>query len=82
MSDVNAMLASAEEAVASADDAVSLDQVRVQYLGKKGELTGLLKGLGTLPAGERPAAGARINEAKQRLQAVIAERARPLSKLR
>ena len=74
MSDVNAMLASAEEAVASADDAASLDQVRVQYLGKKGELTGLLKGLGTLPAGERPAAGARINEAKQRLQAVIAER--------
>jgi phenylalanyl-tRNA synthetase alpha chain len=41
---------------------------------KKGELTQLLKGLGKLSADERPAAGARINEAKEALQAEISAR--------
>ena len=61
-------------AVAAAADAASLDDVRVQYLGKKGELTSLLKGLGKLSPEERPAAGAEINKAKEALQASIAER--------
>lgn len=43
----------------------ALEQVRVDYLGKKGHLTALLKNLGKLSAEERPAAGAQINEAKQ-----------------
>ena len=51
------------DAVAQAADEVALDQVRVQYLGKKGELTQQLKSLGKLSAEERPAAGAKINEA-------------------
>ncbi|XOV89448.1 MAG: phenylalanine--tRNA ligase subunit alpha [Pseudomonadota bacterium] len=58
-------------AVEAASDAASLDGVRVQYLGKKGELTDLLKGLGKLAAEERPAAGAEINRAKQAVQQAI-----------
>jgi len=58
-------------AVAQAADETALDQVRVQYLGKKGELTQQLKSLGKLSAQERPAAGAKINEAKQQVQDAI-----------
>jgi len=43
----------------------------VDYLGKKGHLTQLLKGLGKLDPDERPAAGQRINEAKERVQEAI-----------
>ena len=59
------------EAVAQAADEAALDQIRVQYLGKKGELTQQLKSLGKLSAEERPAAGAKINEAKQQVQDAI-----------
>jgi phenylalanyl-tRNA synthetase alpha chain len=59
------------KAVAQAADEAALDQVRVQYLGKKGELTQQLKSLGKLSAEERPAAGAKINEAKQQVQDAI-----------
>ena len=59
------------EAAAQAADEAALDQVRVQYLGKKGELTQQLKSLGKLSAEERPAAGAKINEAKQQVQDAI-----------
>ena len=61
------------EAVSSAKDLRALDEVRVAYLGKKGAMTDLLKGLGKLPAADRPAAGAKINEAKQTLQIAIGE---------
>ena len=49
----------------------ALDEVRVRLLGKKGAITAQLKELGSLPAAARPAAGARINEAKERLAAAI-----------
>lgn len=64
--------------VAGATDARALDDVRVRYLGKKGTLSALLKGLGGLSSEERPAAGARINEGKQQVQAAIDERRRTL----
>lgn len=56
---------------AQAENLNQLDQVRVDYLGKKGHLTALLKSLGSLSAEERPAAGAKINEAKQKVQDAI-----------
>lgn len=56
------------KAVNAAGDEAALDQVRVEYLGKKGKLTELLKGLGKLSAEERPAAGAKINEVKELVQ--------------
>lgn len=54
------------------DDAAQLEQAKARYLGKAGALTGLLKTLGKLPAAERPAMGARINAAKERLEAALA----------
>ena len=57
---------------AGSDDAAGLEQAKARYLGKAGALTGLLKSLGTLPAAERPAMGARINAAKERLEAALA----------
>jgi phenylalanyl-tRNA synthetase alpha chain len=50
---------------------MALDAVRVQYLGKKGSLTGQLKQLGKLPPQERRGAGQAINKAKQQLLAAI-----------
>ncbi|MBG56820.1 MAG: phenylalanine--tRNA ligase subunit alpha [Porticoccus sp.] len=61
----------AQQAIEQAQDLAALDQVRVEYLGKRGRLTDLLKGLGKLSAEERPAAGAKINEVKEQLQSQI-----------
>jgi phenylalanyl-tRNA synthetase alpha chain len=74
MSELTDIITAAEEAVATANDIAALDSVRVQYLGKKGQMTGLLKSLGNLPAEERPAAGAEINRAKNTIERAIAER--------
>jgi phenylalanyl-tRNA synthetase alpha chain len=59
-----------------------LEEIRVRWLGKKGTLTEQLKSLGTLPAGERPAAGALINAAKGELQAAIEGRRAELERAR
>ena len=53
-------------------DAAQLEQAKARYLGKTGALTELLKGLGKLPAAKRPAMGARINAAKEQLEAALA----------
>ncbi len=65
MQDIESLVAAAKAAVAEADGAAALDQVRVQYLGKKGELTQLLKGLKDVSPEERPQVGAQINVAKE-----------------
>ena len=57
--------AEAAAAIDAAADVAALEELRVSYLGKKGALTGLLKGLGQLSAEERPKAGAEINAIKQ-----------------
>ena len=62
LEDIKAEAAAAIEAAA---DVAALEELRVSYLGKKGALTGLLKGLGQLSAEERPKAGAEINAVKQ-----------------
>jgi phenylalanyl-tRNA synthetase alpha chain len=49
----------------------AVEEVRVRFLGKKGELTALLKGLGAVPPEERPAAGAAINAVKARIDAAL-----------
>lgn len=55
-------------AIAAADNSQLLEEVRVEYLGKKGLVTQHMKSLGKLSAEERPKAGQLINEAKQRIQ--------------
>jgi len=57
--------------IAASADIASLEEVRVRWLGRKGVLTERLKGLGALPAAGRPAAGARINAAKQAIQQAL-----------
>jgi len=52
-------------------DPAALENAKAKYLGKLGALTELLKGLGKLPAADRPAAGAAINVAKQTLEAAL-----------
>jgi phenylalanyl-tRNA synthetase alpha chain len=61
-------------AIALAQNSQELEQLRVQFLGKKGTLTEQLKSLGALPAEQRPAAGAEINVAKQEVQNALAVR--------
>ena len=68
------LLAEGREATVRAQTLTELDAVRVAYLGKKGHLTEQLKGLGRLPAEQRPRAGQAINEAKEALSAVLEAR--------
>ena len=74
MVDLTALTQEALAAVAGCADLTALDEARVHWLGKKGVLTEQLKALGALPAAERPAAGARINQAKEQVQAAIEAR--------
>lgn len=69
----------AENAIAESQDSQTLENIRVQYLGKKGQLTDLLKGLSQLPAKERPQAGQAVNAVKQALQQKITEQQLKLS---
>ena len=57
------------ESVSSLD---ALDEWRVSFLGRRGELTQLLRGIGALPAEDRPAAGAAANQLRQALQDAMA----------
>ena len=74
MKDLESLIARALADTDASADLAALDAVRVAALGRKGSVTGLLKGLGSLPAGERKAAGAAINAAKDRIAAAIEAR--------
>ena len=71
MGDLATLLRQALDEVAASTTLAALDEVRVRWLGKKGAFTEQLKALGALPVAERPAAGARINEAKQQFEAAV-----------
>ncbi len=63
-----------EEARAAVDAAAALEELKglkVRYLGKKGELTALLRGLGSVPAEERPLIGKEANDLRQKLEQMI-----------
>jgi phenylalanyl-tRNA synthetase alpha chain len=74
MSSLEEVLVSAQRELAEADTLVKLDQVRVQYLGKKGLFTERMKALGTLPPEQRKEAGAEINRAKDSFVAALETR--------
>ena len=78
--DLDSLVASGLAEIAAAPNAAALNDVRVRLLGKKGAVTEQLQALGKLTAAERPAAGARINEAKSRLGAAIDARAQDLER--
>ena len=71
MGDLATLLRQALDEVAASNTLAALDEVRVRWLGKKGAFTDQLKALGALPAADRPAVGARINEAKQQFEAAV-----------
>ena len=54
--------------VSSATNAKELDEVRVKYLGKKGELTSILRSMGSLAPEERPVIGGKVNEARDEIE--------------
>ena len=73
--DLDSCVAAGLAEIAAASEAAALDAVRVRLLGKKGAITEQLKALGKFSASARPAAGQRINAAKEQLAAAIATRA-------
>lgn len=68
------MSESAQQAIASAVDESALQEVRVRFLGKKGELTAIMKGMGQLSPEERPIIGALANEVKDQLESLFSAR--------
>ena len=74
MENLEPLAREARAAIEAAGDGAALEQLRVDYLGKKGQLTALLKGLGKLSPEERPRVGAKINVVKQELQELIGAR--------
>ena len=71
---LNAISIAAKEAIKNAENEAQIEEIRVKYLGKKGELTAILKQMGSLSPEERPKMGALVNEAKQELEVLIAEK--------
>jgi len=71
MENLDALVSQALEAVQHSQDINALEHIRVQFLGKKGELTLLMQTLGKLSAEERPKAGALINAAKGQVQEAL-----------
>lgn len=64
----------AKEEVAKSTNLQSLEEARVKYLGKKGELTQVLRGMGALEASERPIIGGLVNNAKEEIENAIKEK--------
>ncbi|MBP3650864.1 MAG: phenylalanine--tRNA ligase subunit alpha [Clostridia bacterium] len=69
-----------ESELKATDTSAALDGLRVKVLGKKGELTALLKGMGQLAPEERPKVGAQINEVREHLTALMADRETAIKK--
>lgn len=68
---LNSILSKAKDAINAAQQPAELESLRVQYLGKKGELTSQLKQIGSLPPAERPIFGDLVNQIKQELAELL-----------
>lgn len=71
----------AQAAIANAKDQSEIETLRVKYLGKKGELTAILKQMGSLSPEERPIMGQLVNDAKQSVENLISEKQTELKAL-
>jgi phenylalanyl-tRNA synthetase alpha chain len=72
-------LGSAETEIRLTESLDALEELRIQYLGKKGRITTILKGLGSLPADERPVVGRLGNEIKEKIDRLLSARNRELA---
>ncbi|SDE13640.1 phenylalanyl-tRNA synthetase, alpha subunit [Desulfuromonas thiophila] len=71
---LESMQTQARQAFDAAGDEAQLQAIRVQYLGKKGALTAIMKGMGSLTAEERPVVGALANQVKDALEDLCEQR--------
>ena len=74
MADLESIKERSQTLISGADDLEALETLRVELLGKKGELTDLLKSLGSLPPAERPVQGEKINQVKRELSDALTEK--------
>jgi len=79
MQDLEAIVARAAAEFAAAADPASLENVKARYLGKTGELTALLKQLGSLAPEEKKSFGQSINTAKQQIEVALDSRRKDLA---
>ena len=63
------------------NDLKELESIRVKYLGKKGELTAILKMMGSLSKEERPVMGSLVNKVRDELEEIISKKEEVLKKL-
>src|SRR5512147_1628457 len=63
---------SARKAIGAASEERSLEDLRVRFLGKKGEVSGVLRGMGAVPAEERPRLGEAANRVRDEVEALLA----------
>jgi len=78
LEDLSKLVKTAQKEIEKVTDLTALDGMRVAYLGKQGRITSLLRSLGKLPADERPAAGKKINVARDKIQNALAVRKQSL----
>lgn len=76
---IEAIRGAALARVAAATTSEELETIRIQYLGKKGELTQVLRGMGKLPPGERPRVGQLANQVREELEKALREAGENLS---
>jgi len=72
--ELQTLLKNTQKAIADASDLKILEDIRVQCLGKKGEITELLKNLSSLSPEERPSAGQAVNQVKVKVQNLLTSR--------
>ncbi len=75
---ISELRSEAESAIASAGGTAELEELRVRYLGRRSELTGILRGISELAPEERGPVGKGANEARQALEALLSDRAEEL----
>ena len=68
------------DAIANIKDNQALNEARVKYLGKKGELTSVLRGMGALSAEEKPVIGSLVNNVRDKIESLIKEKEEELKK--
>ena len=79
MNDLDSIVGSAREAFSKAGAPADLENAKAQFLGKSGRITELMKGLGALSVEEKKSRGAAINQAKQAIEAALADRRQQLA---
>ena len=70
-----------EKKLENLQDLKKLNELRIEYLGKKGQLTGILRNMGNLNADERPKVGAMVNKAKEEIESRMKDIEKELEKI-